>query len=143
MDDALLVRGLERLGDLAGNGQRVLEWNRTARDPRRQVFPIDELHHQRPNLFAARARPLLDAVDLRDVRVIERRERLCLALEPRQPFRVAREDVRQHFERDIAIQAGVARAKDLAHATSADGVEHLVRAEPGASCDRHRLMKEA
>ena len=41
--------------------------------------PFDQLHHQR-----ADAAGFLEAVDLRDVRVIERREHLRFALEPRE-----------------------------------------------------------
>ena len=32
MDDALLVRGFERLGDLPGDGQRFVERDRATRD---------------------------------------------------------------------------------------------------------------
>ena len=44
-----------------------------------EVLALDQLHHER--VVAAR---VLEAVDLRDVRVVERREHLRLALEPRQ-----------------------------------------------------------
>ena len=50
--------------------------------------PLDQLQHQRPG-----AAVLLQAVDLRDVRVVERREQLGLALEPGQPVRVVGERV--------------------------------------------------
>ena len=75
MDDAVLVRGLERLGDLARDRERLGERQRPARDARREVVALDELHHERAD--AAR---LLDAVDGGDVRVIERGEQLGLAL---------------------------------------------------------------
>ena len=37
VNDALLVRGFERLGDLSGDRQRFVDGNRTACDPLRQV----------------------------------------------------------------------------------------------------------
>ena len=46
MDDALLVRGFERLGDLPRDGQRLVERDRPARDALGQVFALDELHDQ-------------------------------------------------------------------------------------------------
>ena len=46
MDDAALVRGLERLGDLAGDRDRLVERDRPAREARRQVLALDQLHDE-------------------------------------------------------------------------------------------------
>jgi hypothetical protein len=46
MDDALLVRGLERLGDLSGNRHGLIDWNRPPGDPLVQAFAIDEFQHE-------------------------------------------------------------------------------------------------
>ena len=46
-----------------------------------QILAVDELHHQRAHVAG-----VLEAVDLRDVRMVERRKRLRFALEPRQAF---------------------------------------------------------
>ena len=89
MDDAVLVRGLERLGDLPRDRQRFVERKRALRDAVGQRRPLDELHHER-----ARAAALFEAVDLRDVRVIERGEELRFALEAREPIGIAREAIR-------------------------------------------------
>jgi hypothetical protein len=84
--DALFVRGFERLGDLARDGDGFVNRYRTAAQPLRQVFAVDQLHHER------RDRPrLFQAVDVGDVWVIQRRQRLGLALEPRQPFGISGE----------------------------------------------------
>ena len=118
MDDALLVRGFERLGDLAGDGQGVGKIG--DRDPRAmmrgQILALDQLHHERRD--AAR---LLEAVDRGDVRMIQRREHFGFALEPRQPIRVAGHRGRQHLDRDRPLQVAVGRAIHLAHAARADG----------------------
>ena len=57
-----------------------------ARDPLRERLAFDELEHQR--LEAVR---LLEPVDRRDVRVVERRQHLRLALEPRQALGILRQ----------------------------------------------------
>jgi len=46
MDDPLLVRGFQRLGDLLRNGERLIEGNRAAGDALRQVVALDEFHHE-------------------------------------------------------------------------------------------------
>ena len=69
VDDALLVRGFERFGDLSRDRQRVVERDRPARDAlRRGPRP-------RPAPSRAHATPpaVFEAVDVRDVGVIERR----------------------------------------------------------------------
>ena len=71
----------------------------------------------------------------RDVRVIQRREHLRLALEPREPVRIGRERLGQHLDRDVAVQPRVARAIDLAHPAGADGdrISYGPRRVPGSS----------
>ena len=89
MDDASLVRGLERLGDLPRDVERFADLHRTALRPLGdelgEGLPFDQLHHDGscvPGLT-------LDAVDLRDMRMVERRERFRLPLESRQPIGIA------------------------------------------------------
>jgi hypothetical protein len=50
------------------------------------------------------------AVHLGDVRVVERSQRLCLAVETGEPLRVRGEDVRQNLDRDVALRR-VSRAR--------------------------------
>jgi hypothetical protein len=78
VDDAAVVRRFERIGHLPRDRQRFVDGNRTAGDSRRQIFALDQLHHQR-----RRAAGFLDAVDLRDARVIERGQDFGFALKPR------------------------------------------------------------
>ena len=86
MDDPLFVRGFERLSDLLRDGQRLVERDRTTRNKLRQVVTVDEFHHQRGHAPA-----LFQAVDSRDVRVIQRRQRLGFTLEAREPISVVRD----------------------------------------------------
>ena len=46
MDDALLMRGFESLGDLLRDWQRLVDWDRALRNPLRQILALDEFHHQ-------------------------------------------------------------------------------------------------
>ena len=88
MDDAGLVRGLERLGDLPRDVERFADFDRTALRPLRdelgEGLPFDQLHHDGSCVPGP-----LDAVDLRDVGMVEGRERFCLPLESRQPIGIA------------------------------------------------------
>ena len=132
MDDALLVRGLERLGDLPRDRQRFVERDRPVRDPLGERRALDQLHHQRVDAAA-----VFEAVDVRDVRMVERGEHLRFALEPREPLGVVGEQLRQDLDRDVAIQPGVARAIDLAHPAGAKGGEDFVRAEASPGGQGH------
>jgi hypothetical protein len=98
----------------------------------RQRLPFDQLHHERE-----RAGRFLDAVDVRDVRVVERRQHLRLSVESVEPLGIRREQLRQHLDRDVAIQPRIARAIDLAHAAGAEGGNDLVRTEAAAGTQRH------
>jgi hypothetical protein len=66
--------------------------------------------------------------------VIERRQHLCFALKPRQAARVEREQLRLDFQRDVALQPGIARAIDFAHAATANRRDDLIDAELRARC---------
>ena len=75
MDDALLVRRFEGLCDLLRDRQRFVERDRPARDALREILTLDEFHHQR-----ADAAGFFEAVNVRDRWMVQRRERLRLAL---------------------------------------------------------------
>jgi hypothetical protein len=85
---------------------------------------FDELDHQRRGAVA-----VLEPVDLRDVRVIQRREHFRFALEPRQPFGITGDGRRQHLQRDLPLQVGVGRAIHLAHAAFAQQRDDVVGAK--------------
>ena len=82
---------------------------------------------------------MLESVDLSDVRMVERSEHLCLALEAREPIAVAREMLRQHLDGDIALQLRIAGAIDLAHAAGTERRDDFVRAKAGPGRERHLL----
>ena len=134
MNDALFVGRFKGVRDLTRDGQRIGQRHRPARDDRGQVLALDHFHDQRMN-----AAGLLEAVNVRDVWMIQRRQRLRFSCEPSEAFRVVREGLGQHFDRDVTVEPGVAGAVDLAHAACAEEREDLIRAERRAGCERHRV----
>ena len=85
-----------------------------------EVLALDELHGEevgRRPVVEARA---LEAVEVGDVRVVERGEHLRLALEAGEPLGVRGEGLGQELERDVAAELRVGRAVDLAHAARAE-----------------------
>ena len=104
MDDALLVRRLERLGDLPRDCERLVDRHRPA--PRRSARSSPSTSSIDEKCAVAR-RDVLEAVDGGDVRVVERGEQLRLALEAGQPLGVAANAVGQHLDGDVATELGV------------------------------------
>jgi hypothetical protein len=92
MDDPLLVRRFERLGDLRRDRQRFGERDRPFRNAVGQRRPLDELHHQREGSVR-----LLQAVDMRDVRMVQGGEDFGFALESGQSLGISPHRLRQHL----------------------------------------------
>ena len=136
MDDALRVRGFERIGNLPGDGQCVLERNRTTLDAIGERRSFDHLEHERRRMIGG-----LEPVDGRDVGVVECRQEIGFPREARQALRVASEERRQNLERDVARQLAVAGAVDFAHPAGADQGDDLVGAEACAGRQTHRGLE--
>lgn len=71
---------------------------------------------------------LTGVVDGNDVRVIQRRRRLCLSPEARLKDRVLRQVASQHLDGDDARQASVEAQVDLGHSAAPDERTDLVPA---------------
>ena len=91
------------------------------------VSSRNELHDEKPLAVV-----LLEAVQRRNPRVIERGEHAGLTFEAPQSLRVARHLAGQQLESDLPPERCVARAIDLAHAADADQREDLVVADRSA-----------
>ena len=133
MDTPVLVRVRERVGERDEQRAETLEWQGFSVQRFRQRLALDALHDDERG-----ALDLLERVDRRDIRVVELRRRLGLPPEHLQPLGVVRDRLREHFDRDLAVQLGVAREINLAHSTLADGRENLVRAELRSDVEGHR-----
>ena len=101
-------------------------------------LPLDQLHRQEMHV---RRFVFFNRVDRDDARAIEGGEDLGLTLESREAVGVAGDVGRQHLQRDVAAELGVAGAIDLAHSASAQLGEDFVVAEGLA--DHGRGLAEA
>ena len=118
-------------GLLPGNGERLDE-----RQAARGAQPTwstrlgerrapDQFHDERLRLAWTAA---FEAVDRRDVRVVQGGEHLRLALEAGDALGIGRKGRRQNLDRDVTIELGIACAVDLAHAAGAQLIEaHAIR----------------
>src|ERR1700686_5025801 len=100
MRDALTVRGVERIADLRGAFQSLIQ-----REGSFKRLTFDVLHHQ--VIWS-------DVVKLADVRVIQRRHGASLAVESFTELALS------NLKRDDAIQPRVAGFVHLSHAARSD-----------------------
>ena len=102
MDDPQLVRGFQGLGYLLRDRQCLVDWNRALSNSVGERLPLHQLHHQRTDAVR-----LFQAVDLRDVRMVQRRQCLGFTLEAGQPLGIVRNGVGEDFDRDLPTQVGI------------------------------------
>ena len=141
MDDPVFVRRVECIGDLRREPQHLVDRKRSARDQLCQILAVDELHHECPTVTAAVARHHLDAVDLRDVRMIERGKRPCFSFEAGQPIRVGGEKFWEDFQGDVTLWLRIARPVNFAHPPHAYDRDDFVEADSGARGEAHFGMR--
>ena len=134
MDDAFLVRRLERLGNLPRNRERLsdCESGPPGRDMSAaaltrtvnlclQRLAADPLEHQRRN-----AVEVLHAVNRADGWMAERGEHASFALEAHQRLVIPAQARRQYLDGDVAPQLRVVRTVYDAHAAGADRFQDFV-----------------
>ena len=127
MDDARFVRGVEGIGELPRDVQRLRDRERPRGEPSGQGVALDELEHQR------RLLAVLDhVIDRRDVRMVERGQRTRLALESRNGIGVGRNPRRHDLDRHVASEAHITRPVDFPHAAGSEQRDDLVAADPRA-----------
>ena len=132
MDDPGRVGGVERVGDLSRDGQRLGERQRAPAHAIVQRVALDQLEHQGRHVAG-----VFETVDGPDVRMIERCEQPCFAFEARHAIGVRRERRRQDLQRDVATQLRIACAIHFAHPAGAEGREDFVGAEARARGKGH------
>jgi hypothetical protein len=69
----------------------------------------------------------LEAVEVGDVRMVERGKEPCLALEARKALAVRSEGFGQELQRDEPAESGVGGPEDLAHPSRAERCDDFVR----------------
>ena len=130
MDDPFLVGRFERLRDLLGDRQCFVEGDGSLRDAISKRRPVDELHDE-----GRCPRRIIEAVNLGDVRMIQRREDLRFTLEAGEAVMVGGDVRRQHLNGHIAVQAAIAGAVHLPHAAAANERDDVVGAEASAGTE--------
>ena len=135
VNDRLLVRRLQRFGDLQRNPEGFFNADRSLLDPFRQGLAIDELEHERGT--AAR---FLNAVNRSNVLVIQRSQQLRFACKAGHAIRIEHETIRQNLQRHIAVKPRIPRPIYVAHSARTDWPQYLVRSKSGARLQRHGLI---
>src|SRR5262245_34707681 len=70
--------------------------------------------------------------------MVQRSKQLGFAFEAADAMRVAGDDVRERFDRDVAVEFRVAGPVDLAHASGTDGPDDFVVTDAGTGRQWHR-----
>ena len=98
VDDASFMRRLERLGDLTGDRQSLVDRNRTVGDAIRDRFALDEFQDQRLPLIR-----FFETVNRGDEWMVQRGEHLRFAREARKAVGIERTFRGQDLNRDVAV----------------------------------------
>jgi hypothetical protein len=125
MHDAALMGAFERISDLPRDRECFIDRDRTLRDPIRESRTLDELHDQEGTGLA-----FFDAMNVRDIRMVERGENLRFAPKARQSIDIRCDGGKKNLDRDVAIQFRITGPIHLAHAAHADERSNVVASEP-------------
>ena len=134
MHDAGCVRFVQRAGNLRRDLQHLIKRQRTLLQAgvERLAFQILHDEERRAVLFA-------DVVERADVRMVELGNRPRFTIEALAELAIGRQRHSQNFDRDSAIEAGVPRLVDLAHASRAEEALDFVHAEARAGAEGHQV----
>ena len=105
-------------------GSVFIHWNRTAHQSLRQVLAFHQLHNDGTTPAA-----LLETVDVCDIRMVQRCERLRLTREPRRAIAIRSEQLGHDLQSNFPTELGVVCAVHLPHAARTKGGNDLIRAE--------------
>ena len=119
MNDSVTVRFIERVRNLKGVFERLLQRKRTLRQPIRERLALEVLHHDVVDVILAAdlsavALAKVDVVEGADVRMIQARNGARLLLEALAELGMLRKMLGEHFDGDDTIEAGVVGFINLA-----------------------------
>ena len=132
MDDALGVGNREAFRDLSSDGPRVFEGKRSVGECLPQRPALDPFHRD-PRAAVG----LADVVDRDDGLMIERGGRAGLELESTTEGRVSGQSRRDHLQRDVTAEPGVAASVDFSHPSDAEESLDFVRTDAVAWREGH------
>ena len=121
MDDALGVRGVERVGDFDGEREQRVQFHRPPGDQMLQRHALQKLHGDERLAVL-----LADVVDGADVGMIQRGSRLRFALEAAERLGIAGDFVGQELEGDETAQPRVFGLVDHTHPAAAELPDNAV-----------------
>ncbi len=110
MNDALFMRGFQRLANAFRDVKGLINGKGTAPDAFGERFAFYEFEDEK-----ARTVCFLKAMDACDVRMVEGGEDLGLTLETAHPVGIESELIGKDLDRDLALELRVASAIDLPH----------------------------
>ena len=117
---------LQRLGNLLGDRQRLIDRNRSLGNAIRQRRTFDELEDER--FDAVR---LLQPMNPADMWMVQRGKHLRFSLEPCEAIGIGGQGFRKNLERHL-VELRVGGLIDLSHPALHDEGGHIVMAETGA-----------
>jgi hypothetical protein len=121
MDDAFGVRGIQSVRDIDGEGKEIFGVERMAGDAVLERLAVEKFHGDE-----GLAVLLANVVNGADVRMIERGGGLGFALETGEGLRVARDVLREKFQRDETAEARVLGFVDDTHAATTEFFDDAV-----------------
>jgi hypothetical protein len=124
MDDAVAMGLTERVGDLARVAQHFLDEERTSGKPLGERLPFEILHHQERQSVL-----MPDVVQRADVGMIQAGDGARFPLKALQRVGASRGSADENLNRDRPTEPRVTGSVDLAHATDANQLLDLVRAQ--------------
>ena len=131
MDDALPVRGVERLRDFDPVPHRLFGRQATAREAIHERLAFEVLHDEVFDVVV-----FSDVEEGADMRVGELGDRLGFPLEAPADLVGGRETVAENLDGDDASEPRVPGLVHLSHPAGADRAEDLERAEARSGCQR-------
>jgi hypothetical protein len=138
MDDAVLVGGAHRVDQRQREARELPRRQAASGDQAGERLALHQLHREEVDAVG-----VLDRVDGDDIGVVQRGNRLGLALEAPEAVGVGRHLQRQDLEGDTAVQPGVFGGVDLTHSAFAERGDDVVVAEPRAWTKPHGGLRPA
>ncbi len=135
MDDALVVRGGQRIGDGDAAVKDLRQGKAVGREDLVQAPAFDQFHGEK-----AHTGVFLHGIERDDVWMVQARDRLCFALEALEAGGIGGHVGVEDLEGDVTIEARVAGAVHLAHSAFAQLVEDAIGSEN--ITDVHRVLGE-
>ena len=132
MDDSRSVRLGEPIGDLRRHAQHTADRHERERRQLAQRLAFDELHRDEGDISLPP-----DLVNRHDVRMVQRRGRAGLLLEPGDPVPIQGQGLRQNLDRHVAAELRILRPVYLSHPTRTQGRQDLEAAEASAGGECH------